>query len=106
MRIKRPAWRRGDHSELDRGCVYERDHSYHAPSVAAPGSAAPSGAASPSGSAAGEQYTIGFVVPLISNPYWKLMQDFAQGAAGTLGMTCKRRKPIVMKASRSRSSKG
>ncbi len=57
-----------------------------APSVAAPGSAAPSGAASPSGSAAGEQYTIGFVVPLISNPYWKLMQDFAQGAAGTLGI--------------------
>ncbi len=30
--------------------------------------------------------TIGFVVPLISNPYWKLMQDFAQGAAGTLGV--------------------
>jgi ABC-type sugar transport system substrate-binding protein len=30
--------------------------------------------------------TIGFVVPLISNPYWKLMQDFAQGAAGTLGI--------------------
>ncbi|HKC18941.1 MAG TPA: sugar ABC transporter substrate-binding protein, partial [Candidatus Dormibacteraeota bacterium] len=33
-----------------------------------------------------KQYTIGFVVPLISNPYWKLMQDFAQGAAGTLGV--------------------
>jgi ABC-type sugar transport system substrate-binding protein len=33
-----------------------------------------------------KQLTIGFVVPLISNPYWKLMQDFAQGAAGTLGI--------------------
>lgn len=31
--------------------------------------------------------TIGFVVPLISNPYWKLIQDFAVGAAGTLGIT-------------------
>jgi ABC-type sugar transport system substrate-binding protein len=30
--------------------------------------------------------TIGFVVPLISNPYWKLMQDFAKGAAGALGI--------------------
>jgi ABC-type sugar transport system substrate-binding protein len=30
--------------------------------------------------------TIGFVVPLISNPYWKLMQDFAKGAAGQLGI--------------------
>jgi ABC-type sugar transport system substrate-binding protein len=30
--------------------------------------------------------TIGFVVPLISNPYWKLIQDFAVGAAGTLGV--------------------
>lgn len=29
---------------------------------------------------------IGFVVPLISNPYWKLIQDFAVGAAGTLGV--------------------
>lgn len=49
------------------------------------GSGAPS--ANPSGSAsAGERPTIGFVVPLISNPYWKLIQDFAQGAAGTLGV--------------------
>jgi ABC-type sugar transport system substrate-binding protein len=38
------------------------------------------------GASGGKQYTIGFVVPLISNPYWKLMQDFAQGAAGTLGV--------------------
>jgi ABC-type sugar transport system substrate-binding protein len=30
--------------------------------------------------------TIGFVVPLISNPYWKLIEDFAKGAAGTLGI--------------------
>ena len=30
--------------------------------------------------------TIGFVVPLISNPYWKLIQDFAKGAAGTLNI--------------------
>jgi ABC-type sugar transport system substrate-binding protein len=30
--------------------------------------------------------TIGFVVPLISNPYWQLMQDFAKGAAGQLGV--------------------
>jgi ABC-type sugar transport system substrate-binding protein len=50
-----------------------------AASVAAAGSAAAS-------AAPGKTYTIGFVVPLISNPYWKLMQDFAQGAAGTLGI--------------------
>jgi ABC-type sugar transport system substrate-binding protein len=36
--------------------------------------------------ASGKQLTIGFVVPLISNPYWKLMQDFAVGAAHTLGV--------------------
>jgi ABC-type sugar transport system substrate-binding protein len=36
--------------------------------------------------AAAEKPTIGFVVPLISNPYWKLIQDFAVGAAGTLGV--------------------
>jgi ABC-type sugar transport system substrate-binding protein len=30
--------------------------------------------------------TIGFVVPLISNPYWELMQNFAKGAAGQLGI--------------------
>jgi ABC-type sugar transport system substrate-binding protein len=28
--------------------------------------------------------TIGFVVPLISNPYWELMQNFAEGAAKQL----------------------
>ncbi|HEY3524418.1 MAG TPA: substrate-binding domain-containing protein [Candidatus Limnocylindrales bacterium] len=45
------------------------------------------GASSPAASGGtGKQYTIGFVVPLISNPYWKLMQDFAVGAAGTLGV--------------------
>jgi ABC-type sugar transport system substrate-binding protein len=60
---------------------------------AAPSASAPppseSAAASASGgsSPAAQTYTIGFVVPLISNPYWKLMQDFAQGAAGTLGVT-------------------
>jgi ABC-type sugar transport system substrate-binding protein len=43
---------------------------------------------SPSAASGGSKpLTIGFVVPLISNPYWKLMQDFAQGAAGTLGVT-------------------
>jgi ABC-type sugar transport system substrate-binding protein len=42
--------------------------------------------APPGGSAAADRPTIGFVVPLISNPYWKLIQDFAQGAAGTLGV--------------------
>jgi ABC-type sugar transport system substrate-binding protein len=52
---------------------------------ASPSPGASSGAGTPTGSA-GKQYTIGFVVPLISNPYWKLMQDFAQGAAGTLGV--------------------
>jgi ABC-type sugar transport system substrate-binding protein len=53
---------------------------------------APTGAATPAPATAGasgpaaETPTIGFVVPLISNPYWKLIQDFAQGAAGTLGV--------------------
>ena len=50
------------------------------------------GSPSPAASSAGggnATYTIGFVVPLISNPYWKLMQDFAQGAAGTLGVVLK-----------------
>ncbi len=42
---------------------------------------------SPAASSGGKHLTIGFVVPLISNPYWKLMQDFATGAAGTLGVT-------------------
>ncbi len=45
-----------------------------------------SAGASAGGGGTGKQLTIGFVVPLISNPYWKLMQDFAQGAAGTLGV--------------------
>jgi ABC-type sugar transport system substrate-binding protein len=40
-----------------------------------------------SGAAGGKKTpTIGFVVPLISNPYWELMQKFAQGAAGQLGI--------------------
>ena len=39
------------------------------------------------GSGGASKPTIGFVVPLISNPYWKLIQDFAVGAAGTLGVT-------------------
>lgn len=57
-----------------------------APSASAP---APSETTAASGgsSPAAQTFTIGFVVPLISNPYWKLMQDFAQGAAGTLGIT-------------------
>ena len=38
------------------------------------------------GSSGKKNPTIGFVVPLISNPYWKLIQDFAKGAAGTLGI--------------------
>jgi len=57
----------------------------------APGSSSGSSAAtSPAASGGGggaKKPTIGFVIPLISNPYWKLMQDFAQGAAGTLGVT-------------------
>jgi ABC-type sugar transport system substrate-binding protein len=44
------------------------------------------GTTAPSGSPVAKQLTIGFVVPLISNPYWKLMQDFAVGAGGTLGV--------------------
>jgi ABC-type sugar transport system substrate-binding protein len=53
-----------------------------------PGASAGSSAgSSPAASGGGKALTIGFVVPLISNPYWKLMQDFAQGAAGTLGVT-------------------
>jgi ABC-type sugar transport system substrate-binding protein len=50
----------------------------------APGSSA---GASAGASGAAKKPTIGFVIPLISNPYWKLIQDFAQGAAGTLGVT-------------------
>ena len=51
-------------------------------------SGATSGAtASAPASTAATKPTIGFVVPLISNPYWKLIQDFAVGAAGTLGVT-------------------
>jgi ABC-type sugar transport system substrate-binding protein len=42
-----------------------------------------------SGGTGAAKPTIGFVIPLISNPYWKLIQDFAQGAAGTLGVELK-----------------
>jgi ribose transport system substrate-binding protein len=51
-------------------------------------SAPATGGASTSVPASGgaKKPTIGFVVPLISNPYWKLIQDFAIGAAGTLGV--------------------
>jgi ABC-type sugar transport system substrate-binding protein len=49
-------------------------------------SPAASGGTSPAATTAPNPPTIGFVVPLISNPYWKLIQDFAQGAAGTLGI--------------------
>lgn len=52
-------------------------------SSAPPASASSSSA---SASASGKQLTIGFVVPLISNPYWKVMQDFAVGAAQVLGI--------------------
>jgi ribose transport system substrate-binding protein len=54
-----------------------------APSAAA-SQAASSGASAPAASQPAARPKIGFVVPLISNPYWKLIQDFAQGAAGTL----------------------
>jgi ABC-type sugar transport system substrate-binding protein len=54
--------------------------------AASPAPSGSSGAGASPAASAGKQYTIGFVVPLISNPYWKLMQDFAQGAAGTLGV--------------------
>jgi ABC-type sugar transport system substrate-binding protein len=40
----------------------------------------------PSESTAITRPKIGFVIPLISNPYWKLIQDFAVGAAGTIGV--------------------
>jgi ribose transport system substrate-binding protein len=59
-----------------------------AASSGAPGvSNAPTG--SSAGGGTGKKPTIGFVIPLISNPYWKLIQDFAVGAAGTLGITLK-----------------
>jgi ABC-type sugar transport system substrate-binding protein len=54
---------------------------------AATSTPAASASVAASGSPAAKTFTIGFVVPLISNPYWKLMQDFAVGAAGTLGVT-------------------
>src|SRR5579864_8793185 len=44
------------------------------------------GGGSASSSSGPKRPTIGFVVPLISNPYWKLIQDFAQVAAGTLNV--------------------
>jgi ribose transport system substrate-binding protein len=56
------------------------------PAAQATASAEGSASASASGSAAIKNPKVGFVVPLISNPYWKLIQDFAQGAAGTLGV--------------------
>lgn len=55
-------------------------------SACSTGSSATTAPSAASASGATKQYTIGFVVPLISNPYWKLMQDFAVGAAGTLGV--------------------
>jgi ABC-type sugar transport system substrate-binding protein len=56
-------------------------------STAAPASSAATGASQPAESGGtGAKPVIGFVIPLISNPYWKLIQDFAQGAAGTLGV--------------------
>jgi len=44
------------------------------------------GVAAQDASPPAERPTVGMVVPLISNPYWKLVQDFAVGAAGTLGV--------------------
>jgi ABC-type sugar transport system substrate-binding protein len=52
----------------------------------APSAATAAPASGDASSPAAERPTIGFVVPLISNPYWKLIQDFAQGAAGTLNV--------------------
>ena len=64
-------------------------------------------AASPGVSAqspAPEAPTIGLVIPLISNPYWKLIQDFTQGAAGTLGVNLLRQgRQTAMRLSRSPS---
>lgn len=61
-----------------------------ATACSSPASQAPAtqgaGGTPPPASGGGEKPTIGFVVPLISNPYWKLIQDFAVGAAGTLGV--------------------
>ncbi|HET7028803.1 MAG TPA: substrate-binding domain-containing protein [Candidatus Limnocylindrales bacterium] len=53
----------------------------------APGGSPGTSAGNSPAASGGKKLTIGFVVPLISNPYWKLMQDFATGAAGTLGVT-------------------
>jgi ABC-type sugar transport system substrate-binding protein len=56
-------------------------------SGSAPSAGATTAASAPAAaSAAATKPKIGFVIPLISNPYWKLIQDFAQGAAGTLGV--------------------
>jgi galactofuranose transport system substrate-binding protein len=52
----------------------------------AAGAAGSASGSSSGGGAAKKTPTIGFVVPLISNPYWQLMQSFAQGAAGQLGI--------------------
>jgi ABC-type sugar transport system substrate-binding protein len=41
------------------------------------------------GEGGSDEVTIGFVVPLISNPYWELMQKFAEGAAKQLGIELK-----------------
>jgi ABC-type sugar transport system substrate-binding protein len=58
-----------------------------APTTAPASQAAATSAGSEApGSQAVARPKIGFVVPLISNPYWKLIQDFAQGAAGTLNV--------------------
>ncbi|MDQ1670916.1 MAG: hypothetical protein QOE40_2977 [Actinomycetota bacterium] len=55
-------------------------------SSAAAGSAPADNASADNASADKKTPTIGFVVPLISNPYWELMQSFAKGAAGQLGI--------------------
>jgi ABC-type sugar transport system substrate-binding protein len=55
-------------------------------STTAPSAASGASAPAESGGAGAPKPKIGFVIPLISNPYWKLIQDFAQGAAGTLGV--------------------
>jgi ABC-type sugar transport system substrate-binding protein len=56
------------------------------PAASQPPASQGGSATSVPGSGGASKPTIGFVVPLISNPYWKLIQDFAVGAAGTLGV--------------------
>lgn len=68
------------------GCASSSGGGSSSSSAGGASSAAGGSSSSAAGNSGKKQPTIGFVVPLISNPYWQLMQNFAKGAAGQLGI--------------------